>query len=227
MVGTVKWIGVFCVAAIVPAITAQETPVVRVNTRLVEVDVVVRSKGQAVADLKQDDFTVLDNGKPQKVASFNVLSSRSSRPDPILPPAGTVSNRLPMRDQEPAGATIVLFDTLNTAVGDQGYARQQLLKYLATLDRGDHFALYTLAKTLRVVQDFTEDPERLLRAARRYGMESSADQTADDLADDLLANAPNTGDAITDAMYVSSVKEMQDAAQVNRAAMDEAPEKED
>jgi VWFA-related protein len=210
---------VFCVAAIVPAIVAQETPVVRVNTRLVEVDVVVHSKGEAVADLKQDDFTVLDNGKPQKVAAFNIISSRSFRADPVPLPTGTVSNRLPLRDQEPAGATIVLFDTLNTAVGDQGYARQQLLKYLATLDRGDHFALYNLAKTLRVVQDFTEDPDRLIRAARRYGMESSADQTADDLADSLLAEPLNSGDPITDAMYVNSVKEMQDAAQVNRAVI--------
>ena len=216
----VKWIVVFCVAAaVVFRMAAQETPVVRVNTRLVEVDVVVHSKGEAVADLNRDDFTVLDNGKPQKVAAFNILSSRSSRPDPLTLPVGTVSNRLFMRDQEPAGATIVLFDTLNTAVGDQGYARQQLLKYLATLDRGDHFALYTLAKTLRVVQDFTEDPDRLIQAARRYGMESSADQTADDLADDLLAEPLNSGDPITDAMYIDSIKEMQDAAQVNRAVI--------
>ena len=86
----VKWIVVFCVAAaVVFRMAAQETPVVRVNTRLVEVDVVVHSKGEAVADLNRDDFTVLDNGKPQKVAAFNILSSRSSRPDPLtLPVAG-------------------------------------------------------------------------------------------------------------------------------------------
>ena len=67
---------------------AQETPVLRVNTRLVEVDVVVHSKGAAVADLKQDDFTVLDNGKPQKIAAFNVVSSRTLRRQSGPAPAG-------------------------------------------------------------------------------------------------------------------------------------------
>jgi len=216
MVGSIKWVSVFCLTAVS---VAQETNVLRVNTRLVEVDVVVHSKGAAVADLNRDDFTILDNGKPQNVAVFNVRSSRRSGANPLPLPPGTVSNRLALRDQEPAGATIVLFDTLNTAVGDQGYAHEQLLKYLATLERGDHFALYTLGKTLRVIQDFTEDPDRLIRAARRHGIESSPDQTADDLADDLLASPLNTGDAITDAMYVDSIKEMQDSAQINRATI--------
>lgn len=69
MVGMIKWTGLLCLAAMAPAIIAQETPVLRVNTRLVEVDVVVHSKGHAVGDLKQDDFTVFDNGKPQKIAA--------------------------------------------------------------------------------------------------------------------------------------------------------------
>jgi len=218
MVGEIKWIGVLCLAAAAAALSAQEPPVVRVNTRLVEVDVVVHSKGQAVADLKLDDFTVLDNGKPQKVAAFNVVSSRNSSGKSTPLPPGVVSNRLIDSDQEP-GKTIVLYDMLNTVPEDQSYARQALVKYLDTLQKGDHFALYTLGKALSVIQDFTDDPDRIRRAARRASPEASADQTADDLADDLLANAPHTGDPIADAMYVSSVKEMQDAAQVNRAVI--------
>jgi VWFA-related protein len=219
MVGAIKRTGLLCFAAVAAAIVAQETPVLSVNTRLVEVDVVVHSKGAAVADLNRDDFTVLDNGKPQKIAVFSIRSSRSSGAAVAPLPQGVVSNRLGTRDQEPAGATVVLFDTLNTAGGDQGYAHQQLLKYLATLQPGDHFALYALNKTLRVIQDFTQDPDRLIRAARRQVMESSFDQTADDLADDLLASPLNSGDPITDAMYIDSIKEMQDAAQVNRAVI--------
>jgi VWFA-related protein len=220
MARIIQWTSLLLLVALaLAALRAEEAPVVRVNTRLVEVDVVVHSKGEAVADLTQDDFTVLDNGKPQKIAVFNLRSSQSSRPAVAPLPQGTVSNRLTLRDQEQADATIVLFDTLNTAVGDQGYAREQLMKYLGTLKSGEHFALYNLAKTLRVVQDFTDDPDRIIRAAKRYGMESSGDQTADDLADDLLVNQQSTGDAIADAMYVSSVKEMQDAAQVSRAVI--------
>ena len=144
----------------------------RVNTRLVEVDVVVHSKGQPVADLNQDDFTVLDNGKPQKVAAFNIVSSRTNAGKSVPLPPGAASNRLMTEGQEPAGTTVVLYDMLNTASEDQGYGRQALVQYLDTLQRGDHFALYSLGKTLSVIQDFTDDPERIRRQgdvrARRH-----------------------------------------------------------
>ncbi|HEY2845464.1 MAG TPA: VWA domain-containing protein [Bryobacteraceae bacterium] len=209
-----KSIVLICLAA---SAAAQETPVVRVNTRLVEVDVLVHNKGAAVADLKQQDFTVLDNGKPQKIASFNVVSSRTSAGKSTPLPAGVVSNRLAVPGDETPGITVVLYDMLNTADDDQAYGRKQLLKYLDTIERGDHFALYSLGKTIRVIQDFTDDPDRIRKAARRSGPEASADQTADALADDLLTNAPDLGDDIANAMYANSIKEMQDEAQTNRA----------
>src|SRR6266576_2979891 len=91
MVGWVKWTSLLCLAA---AAVAQESPVLRVNTRLVEVDVVVHSKGSVVEDLKQDDFTVLDNGKPQKIAAFNVIPSKTTAGKSIALPPGAVSNRI-------------------------------------------------------------------------------------------------------------------------------------
>src|SRR6185295_2063127 len=197
MVGWVTFIGALGLATLA---FAQETPVLRVNTRLVEVDVVVHSKGTAVEDLKQDDFTVLDNGKPQKIAAFNVVSSKTTAGKSIALPPGTVSNRIVTSGPEPAGTTIVLYDTLNTAAEDQSWARQELLRYLGTLERGDQFALYSLGKVLQVIQDFTDDPKRILQAARRSRPESSADRTADDLTADLLASAPDLGDEITNGM---------------------------
>jgi VWFA-related protein len=219
MVGTVKWIGVFCLAAAAQAVIAQETNVLRVNTRLVEVDVVVHSKGQAVADLKQDDFTVFDNGKPQKVSAFNIISSRTTPGKSIPLPPGAVSNRLTAEGQEPAGTTIVLYDMLNTALEDQSWARQALVHFVDTLQSGDHFALYSLGKTLSVIQDFTDDPERLRRAARRAMPGASPDQTADDLAADLLATSPDLGDAIANGMQQNAIMSMQDMAQINRAVI--------
>ena len=44
----------------------------RVESELVLVNVVARDKqGKPVTDLKQDDFTVLEDGKPQRVSSFD------------------------------------------------------------------------------------------------------------------------------------------------------------
>ena len=216
MVGTVKRIGVFCLAA---AAVAQDPNVLRVNTRLVEVDVVVHSKGQAVADLKQEDFTVFDNGKAQKVAAFNIISARTTPGKSVPLPPGMVSNRLTEEGQEPAGVTIVLYDLLNTALEDQSWARQALVHYVDTLQSGDHFALYSLNKTLSVIQDFTADPERLRKAARRATPGASPDRTADDLAAELLASAPDLGDDIANAMQQNSIMSMQDMAQINRAVI--------
>ncbi|MBZ5633393.1 MAG: VWA domain-containing protein [Acidobacteriia bacterium] len=219
MVGPTRWPGLLCLAATATAVIAQETNVLRVNTRLVEVDVVVHSKGQAVSDLKQDDFTVFDNGKPQKIAAFNVVSSRTAAGKSIPLPPGAVSNRLTAEGQEPAGITIVLYDMLNTALEDQSWARQALVHYVDTLQSGDHFALYSLGKTLSVIQDFTDDPERIRRAARRAAPGASTDRTADDLAADLLASAPDLGDAIANGLQQNAIMSMQDMAQINRAVI--------
>src|SRR5215467_425064 len=44
----------------------------KVESQLVLVNVVVRDKqGKPVVDLKRDDFTVLEDGKPQRISSFD------------------------------------------------------------------------------------------------------------------------------------------------------------
>jgi VWFA-related protein len=61
-------------------------PEIRVSTRLVEIGVIVRDKNGPVADLRKEDFTVLDRGKPQKISVFSVESSESaSQPAQPLP----------------------------------------------------------------------------------------------------------------------------------------------
>ena len=47
------------------ATTAQDT--IRVNTRLVHLDVIVRDKAGPVVNLSKDALTLLDNGKPQRI----------------------------------------------------------------------------------------------------------------------------------------------------------------
>ena len=49
---------------------AQESPTIRVTTRLVQVDVIVRDKNRPVANLKKEDFTLLEKGKERQIASF-------------------------------------------------------------------------------------------------------------------------------------------------------------
>ncbi|HVV47266.1 MAG TPA: VWA domain-containing protein, partial [Bryobacteraceae bacterium] len=196
-------------------VRAQSTPDFRVSTRLVEVDVLVSRKGHPVAGLSKDDFSIFDNGRPQKIAAFRVAGADSRLPESALPP-GVVSNRPVSREGESAGITVLLIDRLNTDVGDQAEVRRQLLNYLETAPTGERLALYSLNKSLRVVQDFTADPEVLRSAASsRASAESSFDLTAELFTEDL----PVTGDALTDDMIQNGANELKDFAMKNRAAV--------
>jgi VWFA-related protein len=76
-----------------------------------------------------------------------------------------VSNFLDFSGSSPKGATVILFDLLNTMAEDQVNATKQLVDYLKTIRKEDRIALYILGQQLYVVQDFTNDPERLVQIA--------------------------------------------------------------
>lgn len=146
----------------VPAIT------IRVNTRLVVVDVVVTDKkAQAVTGLKAEDFTVEENGKKQKVSVF-VPPGIVNRAAPAPTPAGVFSNH--PENVSPAGVpTVLLLDAANSAFKDQAYARSQMLKYVLEQGQsGRPMAVVTLTDRLRVLQQFTSDPQVLLTAIKTF-----------------------------------------------------------
>ena len=140
---------------------------IQVTTRLVEITVVVRDKHGAVADLNKNDFEILDKGKPRVIAAFSVSRANDRVPRVPLPP-NTFSNRLDRQRDSPVAATVLLFDSLNTAFKDQADARRQLLELLKSLDPDTPIALYALGNSLRIVHDFTEDPTLLTRALLSY-----------------------------------------------------------
>jgi VWFA-related protein len=158
--------------------TPQEvsTPAFRATTKMVIVDVVATDKsGQRVKGLTQDDFTIIENGKPQKIATFSFeshgLETKPSERPPL--PENIYTNR-PEYDMPAGPLTVVLLDGLNTAVADQGYARSQMLKYLGTqLQPGQPVTVYALANTLRLLQDFTDDVALLKAAVERFTPQES------------------------------------------------------
>ncbi|MGB9205936.1 MAG: VWA domain-containing protein [Terriglobales bacterium] len=141
---------------------------IRANTRLVMVDVVVRDKkGQPVTGLKAEDFTVEENGKKQKISVF-VPPSIASRTAAGPTPAGIFSNH--PENVSPAGIpTVLLLDAANSAFKDQAYARSQMLKYVVEQGQsGRPMAVVTLTDRLRVLQEFTSDPQVLLTAIKNF-----------------------------------------------------------
>jgi len=148
------------------------TPTFQIGTRLVEVDVVVQDGKGAVAGLTKSDFTVLDNGVPQAIAIFSVHEMRNTGTPRPLPP-GVVTNRPLSQKGEPVAGTVILFDRLNTRVEHQGYARLQALQYLQRASRNEQIAVYSLNQKLTVLQNFTNDRDKLIQAVNRSTPEFS------------------------------------------------------
>jgi VWFA-related protein len=140
---------------------------IRINTRLVEVDVVVRARDGPVTNLAKDDFTIFDNGKLQRVDVFSISTAERSKSKENMPPlpAGVVSNR--GGNPVPRSATVILFDRLNTADKYQRDGRLHLLSYLKSTGREDLTAIYVLGDGLTLVQDFTSDADQLTRAVTK------------------------------------------------------------
>jgi VWFA-related protein len=138
------------------------------RTALVLVPTLVTDKsGNHLRGLKKEDFTVLENGAKQKIATFEEITSdahRLSRPknpnefSNLL--AGGPSNRR---------ITLVVLDLINTPFMAQANARKDLLKYLTqSVDQREPTALYTLTRSgIHVVHDFTIDPRVLVAALHK------------------------------------------------------------
>jgi VWFA-related protein len=148
---------------------APDPAVFRSTTRLVQVNVVVHNrKGEAVADLKKEDFSLTEKGKPQQIAVFSVQSTGTLPNTPVKLPPHIFSNRLSDRSSVPANVTVILLDALNTSWADQAYSRQQVIKFLQQVQPGDHIALYQLGKSLKILHDYTTDASELLAKMAKY-----------------------------------------------------------
>ena len=66
--------GVAVSAGVIVCAVGQEATI-RVNARLVEVNVIVHDRNdRPVADLQKEDFKIFDRGKPQNIAYFSIFS---------------------------------------------------------------------------------------------------------------------------------------------------------
>jgi len=106
-------------------------PTFSAATKLVQVDVIARSKGAPATGLTKEDFTLFDNGKPRNTSFFSVRSPRTSgtasRPAAVPLPPGAVSNLLE-RDGG-ANATVLLIDQKNTVQTNRAFAIQRIVSF--------------------------------------------------------------------------------------------------
>lgn len=201
------------VAQSTPAIPAT-IPTLRTNSSLVLIDVVVSATGVPVRGLESSQIRVFENGKEQRVGSFeehvpppNVGAATAPGSVQTAPVTTVVRMTLPpdTYSNQPAfdttgAATVLLLDALNTPVADQMQARHQMLEYLAAVGKtnlGVRMAVFTLASRLRMVQDFTADGTVLARAVEGGPAQASlllagtTDQSLNSVASDMSLIDPD------------------------------------
>jgi VWFA-related protein len=180
-----------------PVTFAQDStsvPLFRVTAKLVQVDVVARDKaGRPIRDLKQSDFVLLQDGKPQEVRSFELQSSESNRREKTLaPPEAELLrnsfNNVPA-DVPVETSTIVLYDILNTPLTAQQSAKQELIKFLKSVPPGTPVALYVLNTRPRMAQGFTTNQKALLETAESLKPERSSALTTEAERQRLIGQA--------------------------------------
>ncbi|MEO6982235.1 MAG: VWA domain-containing protein, partial [Edaphobacter sp.] len=152
----------------------------KVEANIVLTNVVVRDKktGAVVKGLKASDFTILENGKPQKIASFDYQNVDEAA---VLHENTTVSGKTTIADllnknfsSDPAALKdhrliVMFFDLSSMQPEDIDRAVEAAQDYInKTMQPADLVALVSLDTSLSMDQDFTADKAALLKGVGKY-----------------------------------------------------------
>jgi VWFA-related protein len=152
-------------------VPAHPVPTFRASVQAVTVDVVVAdSKNHPIKGLRQPDFQLEEDGKPQNLHYFHEFDPARAAPEnsPAPKPSPNVFTNITTAP-DTGSVVLILLDLLNTPTADQQFAQKQLIKFLKTKPQHVQFALCTLSPNqkqhLRLIQGFTPDENLLLAAA--------------------------------------------------------------
>ncbi|HET9840122.1 MAG TPA: VWA domain-containing protein [Candidatus Angelobacter sp.] len=145
----------------------QSSSVLRATTRLVVIDVVATDgKGEPVPGLKAEDFTVLEDGKPQKISGFTFQQGIPVTQVSASPGGGTFSNAPQFKNVQ--SMNVILFDALNGDFAGHAYGRDELIKFLDKQSLNQPTALFALSEKLTLLHDFTTDTKELKAVLQDY-----------------------------------------------------------
>jgi VWFA-related protein len=163
----------FLLAAVL-AFPQQQDYTFKSATNLVVVNVAVRDKdGKVMEGLKPEQFTLIENGKPQAISVFefqrlSVAPAGSERRDATpQTPAGTASEGpLRYRDRR---LLVLFFDFAGMPVADQIRAQEAATKFLTEqMTESDSVAIMSFATAVKLEQEFTDDRETLLEVIDKF-----------------------------------------------------------
>ena len=150
--------------------TATEEPRFRSTSRLVVLDVVVTdTHGQPVRGLTTGDFTILENGVQQNVASFEAPVQHPGSPAATTARAGSHAN-----ETSNVARNILVLDELNNAVLDEAYGRQSIEKYLrkhGPILNQPTSLIIVGQERMELAHDYTRNTAVLLEALKEHHAE--------------------------------------------------------
>ncbi len=177
----------------IPLVRAQDVPAAQgnytltVNANIVLTNVVVRDKksGAVVKGLKASDFNVLENNKPQRIASFDYQNVDDAAALAEKTTAGGKASVADLLERNFAADSkqlkdhrliVMFFDESTMQDDDTDRAVEAAEKYVNTqMQPADLVALLSFSTALNMDQDFTADKQVLLHKLAAY---NGTDQTA-------------------------------------------------
>ena len=174
-----------------------EDDIVKVKSNLVNIDVIVKDKkGKYVSDLKAEDFTISENGTPQKIEFFDA---------PLTRPDSATATSEPLA--APRNYVSLVLDSQTTDITNVKQVREGAIKYVREqVTDADVVAVLTVTNGLQMVQPFTQDKAKLIAALENFGLSpDSKNFEHKDLSGnidklrDFLNTASPPGDIMTNA----------------------------
>ncbi len=155
------------------------TLTLRVNSDLVLTNVVVRDKktGQIARGLTEKDFTVTEDGKPQRIVSFDFESVdqaaplseatiNASAPNGVFGAKTGTATQEQLRNHR---LIVMFFDITSMQPEDVERAQEAARNYInKQMHPADLVAVISLDATLSLDQDFTASKDLLLKAVNSY-----------------------------------------------------------
>jgi VWFA-related protein len=146
----------------------QAADVVRVNTALVQTDVMVFDKQGAFVDgLKRDQFVLKINGKPREVSFFEriVAGSRNEEAQIAAARGGSNSGTVGAVPLDRGRTVFFFIDDLHLAPGSNKQTRMMLERFIdRQLGQNDEAAITSASGQIGFLQQLTDD-KRVLKAA--------------------------------------------------------------
>jgi VWFA-related protein len=147
----------------------------KAQSDLVLVNVVARDRqGRPVRDLKPEDLTLLEDGKPQRIASFDVenMATQTPGPEQANLTGPTISLNLLTSSVTPAELhdrrLLILFFDFGSMQPDESQRAIDAAESFVTnkMTPSDLVAVVSYSTSLQVVRDFTNDREDLAAALK-------------------------------------------------------------